>query len=285
MHAMHAVFGQPIEHSLSPRIHAMFAAELGIALDYRAIEAGRDDFARALDAFSREGGAGANVTLPLKQDALALCIELTDRARRCGSVNTLALIANESGIDGWRGDSTDGAGFLQDLRRRQAFDPEGHRCLLLGAGGAARAVAFALADAGVATLAITNRTYARAHDLARAIGNASRIEAVEWNAVGSTGTFDLIVHATAAGHDAASLEWPRSLTAASTLCYDLSYGDAAHAFLRSARGAGAARIADGLGMLVEQAAASFAIWHGRTPDTTLVFDTLRREHPLAIDRA
>src|SRR5690348_5309487 len=84
-----AVFGQPIAHSLSPRIHAMFAAEFGIAIDYRAIDAGRDDFARALDAFAREGGIGANVTLPLKQDALALCADASDRARRCGSVNTL----------------------------------------------------------------------------------------------------------------------------------------------------------------------------------------------------
>ena len=90
------------------------------------------------------------------------------------------------------------------------------------------------------------------------------------------------MHATAAGHDAASLEWPRSLTAASTLCYDLSYGRAARAFLRAAREAGAARVADGLGLLVEQAAESFAIWHGRMPETTSVFDTLRREHPLEI---
>jgi shikimate dehydrogenase len=280
MHALYAVFGQPIAHSLSPRIRAMFAAELGFALDYRAIEAARDDFARALDAFAQEGGIGANITLPLKQDALAVCVELTDRARRCGSVNTLVRITS-----GWHGDSTDGAGFLGDLRERQSFDPRGRRCLLLGAGGAARAVAFALADADVATLAIANRTRARAEDLATAIGDASRVRPIEWSALDDVGTFDLIVHATAAGHGTAPLEWPPSLVTPSTLCYDLAYGDAAHAFLRAAREAGAPRVTDGLGMLIEQAAASFAIWHGRTPDTTPVFDALRSERPLAIDGA
>jgi shikimate dehydrogenase len=278
----YAVFGQPIAHSLSPCIHAMFAAQFGMMLDYRAIEAGHDEFPRKLTQFANDGGRGANVTLPLKQDALALCSYLTDRARRCGSVNTLARIENASGSDGWRGDSTDGAGFLRDLRARHAFDPEGRRCLLLGAGGAARAVAFALADANVAMLAITNRTAERAKDLATAIGDASRVAFIEWRTLDNVGTFDLVVHATSAGHDATRLEWPRSLIAPSTVCYDLSYGRAARAFLRAAREAGAARVADGLGLLVEQAAESFAIWHGRMPETTSVFDTLRREHPLEI---
>lgn len=272
-----AVFGQPIAHSLSPRIHAMFAEQFGIALDYRAIEAGHEDFARALDAFARDGGVGANVTLPLKRDALALCAGVSARARRCASVNTLV----RDGA-GWRGDSTDGAGFLRDLLGRQAFDPRDRRCLMLGAGGAARAVAFALADANVAMLAIANRTHARAEDLAADIGDGSRVQPIEWKALGDVGTFELVVHATAAGHGDTLPAWPASLVAPSTLCYDLSYGDAAQAFLRAAREARATRVADGLGMLVEQAALSFEIWHGRKPDTAPVFDTLRRAQPLAI---
>jgi len=268
-----AVFGQPIAHSLSPRIHAMFAAQFGIALDYRAIEAGRDGFARALDAFAREGGVGANVTLPLKQDALARCSDASERARRCGSVHTL------TGDRGhWRGDSTDGIGLLRDLHTRHGFDARGRRCLLLGAGGAARAVAFALADAGVETLAIANRTQERADELAMAI-NAANVEAIHWDALGDAGTFDLVLHATAAGHDSAPLALAPSV-AVNALCYDLSYGDAATPFLRYAKSAGAARVADGLGMLVEQAAESFSIWHGRTPDTVPVFDALRRDRPL-----
>jgi shikimate dehydrogenase len=273
-----AVFGQPIAHSLSPRIHAMFAAQFGIALDYRAIEAGRDDFVLALDAFARTGGVGANVTLPLKQDALTLCADTSERAARCGSVNTLIRERER-----WRGDSTDGAGLLRDLRRRCAFDPQGRRCLLLGAGGAARAVAFALADAGVERLVIANRTHERAVALAAAIG-ARNVAAILSNALGEIEPFELILHATAAGHAGAPFALPASI-ANEALCYDLSYGEAAAPFLRWAKSAGAGRIDDGLGMLVEQAAEAFRIWHGRTPETAKVFDALRRERPLAIGRA
>jgi len=254
----------------------MFAKELDIALDYRAIEAGRDDFARALGAFADGGGVGANVTLPLKQDAFALCASVDDRARRCGSVNTLIRDGTK-----WRGDSTDGAGFVRDLHARYAFELQGRSCLLLGAGGAARAVAFALADAGVGTLLIANRTHERAHELTTAIG-AANVDAVAWNALGHIGAFDLVVHATAAGHDGAPLAVPASI-ATHALCYDLSYGEAAGPFLHWAKSAGAAQIDDGLGMLVEQAAESFFIWHRRAPDTAAVFDALRRERPLPSD--
>jgi shikimate dehydrogenase len=289
MSAQYAVFGQPIAHSLSPRIHAMFAAQFGIALDYRAIEAGRDDFARVLDAFAREGGVGANVTLPLKEVALTLCSTLTDTALRCGSVN---MLTREGGR--WSGDSTDGVGLLLDLDRRHGFATRCHgtrsRCLLLGAGGAARAVAFALADAGVDALLIANRAHARACDLANRIrtagdcAGASNIEAIEWSALADTGRVDYVFHATSAGHHGAPLALPASI-AKNALCYDLSYGEAAAPFLRWAKSAGAARIDDGLGMLVEQAAEAFYAWHQRSPDTAVVFDAVRRERPLAIDGA
>jgi shikimate dehydrogenase len=274
-----AVFGQPIAHSLSPRIHAMFAAQFGIALDYRSIEAGCEDFEGALDAFAREDGVGANVTLPLKQDALALCSDATDRARRSGSVNTLVRDGSH-----WRGDSTDGAGLLRDLRVRCAFgELQDVRCLLLGAGGAARAVAFALADAGIESLLIANRTHERARELAAAI-DAPNVEAIPWDALGVAGAFDLVLHATAAGHDASQLALGPAI-ATDALCYDLSYGEAAAPFLRWAKSAGAARVDDGLGMLVEQAAESFAIWHDRAPETATVFDAMRRERSLAIGGA
>jgi shikimate dehydrogenase len=269
----YAVFGQPIAHSLSPRIHAMFGAQLGIALDYRAIEAGREAFADALAHFAHEGGRGANVTLPLKQDALSMCAEVSARAKRCGSVNTLIRDGER-----WRGDSTDGAGLLRDLSERHAFEPRGRRCLLIGAGGAARAVAFALADAGVERLVIANRTHARAIALAQAIDSAL-VDAVEIGELDAAAAFDVIVHATAAGHANEELQFPRTLVAAHTLCYDLSYGSAALAFLRWARAAGATRATDGLGMLVEQAADSFELWHGQRPDTAPVFAVL--EHGMA----
>jgi shikimate dehydrogenase len=267
--ARYAVFGKPIAHSLSPRIHAMFGAQLGIALEYRAIEADRAHFPEKLETFAREGGRGANVTLPLKEDALKLCAAPSERARRCGSVNTLT---REDGS--WRGDSTDGSGFLRDLRARQGFEPRARRCLVLGAGGAARAVAFALADAEADGLAISNRTRERAEALASAIG-AAHVAAIDWDRLEHAGAFDLVVNATAAGHGGASIDLPRTLPATGALCYDLSYADAARAFTRWARGAGAGRTSDGLGMLVEQAAESFAAWHGRTPDTEPVYAALR----------
>jgi len=263
--ARYAVFGQPIAHSLSPRIHAMFGAALGIPVDYRAIEASSVEFPGVLDAFARDAGRGANVTLPLKQDAAALCSSLSERARRCGSVNTLIRDG-----DGWRGDSTDGAGFITDLRERHAFDPRGKTCLLIGAGGAAHAVAFALADAGVERLAIANRTNERAEALAAAISGAV---VVPWNDLANSGAFDLVVNATAAGHSQTRFDLPASLVAPRTLAYDLSYGAAAASFLAWAAGVQAI---DGLGMLVEQAAESFAIWHGRRPDTQPVYAALRR---------
>lgn len=266
--ALYAVFGRPIAHSLSPRIHAAFGARLGIAIDYRAIEAGPQEFPARVAAFAREGGRGANVTLPLKQEALALCADVSDRARRAGSVNTLIRVG-----DGWRGDSTDGAGLLRDLRERHGFEPRGCRVLLLGAGGAARAAAFAFADAGTAELAIANRTPGRAIELAQALGPVAHATALD--APGALGQFDLVVNATAAGHAGASTVLPRTLLHAHTLCYDLSYGKAAQAFLDVARQAGASRISDGLGMLVEQAAESFAAWHGTRPNTAAVYAELR----------
>jgi shikimate dehydrogenase len=278
MTARYAVFGQPIAHSLSPRIHAMFGTQLEIPIDYRAIESSRNDFARALHAFAHEGGAGANVTLPLKQDAAALCSSVSARARRCGSVNTLIRDG-----DGWRGDSTDGSGFLRDLAEQHAFDPPGHRCLLLGAGGAARAVAFALADADVAHLAIANRTHERARALAASIG--VKVRAIGWSDLPAADPFDLIVHATAAGHGTAKFSAPAPIVEAQTLCYDLSYGHAAAPFLRWARAAGARHASDGLGMLIEQAADAFAIWHGRRPDTAPIHATLRHELAMSVSGA
>lgn len=263
----YAVFGQPIAHSLSPRIHAAFAAQFDIALDYRAIEAGRDAFAPALAAFTRDGGRGANVTLPLKEDAGVLCAALSDRARRCGSVNTLVRVG-----DAWHGDSTDGAGLLRDLARH-GIEARDARVLLLGAGGAARAVAFALADAGARELFVANRTQARAQVLADALGAPARARA--WDALQREPAFDLVVNATSAGHSGDAFVLPRAAIGASTACYDLSYGNAARAFLAAARAAGARGACDGLGMLVEQAAESFALWHGRHPHTTPILAALR----------
>jgi shikimate dehydrogenase len=266
-----AVFGHPISNSLSPRIHAAFGKQLGIALDYAAIDATPEAFAARLDAFGKAGGSGANITLPHKQPVLALCAEISDFARRVGAVNTLTRRLDNH----WRGDNTDGAGLVRDITQRHGLDLRERRSLILGAGGAARAAAFALLDAGVAQLTIVNRTPERADALADAIGEPDRVHTRYWDDLDSLGNFDLIVNATAAGHARESLQLPFALVAPRALCYDLSYGLAASAFLAWARAARSGFAHDGLGMLIEQAAESFAIWHGKRPDPDSVYSQLR----------
>jgi len=270
-----AVFGDPVAHSLSPRIHKAFAAQCGIALEYTAIRAAVDEFTEALARFAASDGYGANITLPFKQAAHALSTERGVFAQRVGAVNTLTRLAH-----GWRGDNTDGPGLIRDLTERHRLDLRGRRGLLLGAGGAARAAAFALLDAGVDQLVIANRTPERADALADAIGAPSRAHTRYWEDLGNCGSFELIVDATSAGHGGEAVALPFSLPAPRALCYHLSYGSAATAFLAWARAARAGQVLDGLGMLVEQAAESFAIWHDVRPDTDTVYDALRAELPL-----
>ena len=267
-----AVFGHPISHSLSPRIHAAFGKQLGIALDYAAIDAPPETFATQLEAFGKAGGSGANITLPLKQVVLPLCAEVSDFARRVGAANTLTRRLDNH----WRGDNTDGAGLVRDITQRHGLDLRERRSLILGAGGAARAAAFALLDAGVAELTIVNRTPERADALADAIGEPDRVHTRYWNDLASLGNFDLIVNATSAGHARESLPLPFALVAPRALCYDLSYGLAASAFLAWARAAEAGFAHDGLGMLIEQAAESFFLWLGVRPRTRPVLEALRR---------
>ncbi len=274
--AQFAVFGDPISHSLSPQIHARFARQVGVELSYTAIQAPLESFADTLAAFVARGGQGANITLPLKQAAYALSVERSEFAERVGAVNTLTHL----GDDRWRGDNTDGAGLVRDLTERHALDLRGRRTLLLGAGGAARAAAFGLLDAGAAELVIVNRSPERADALADAIGEPQRIHTRYWEDLALCGAFDAIINATSAGHDRTTLDLPLTLTTSRTLCYDLSYGAAAFAFLAWARAARAAQALDGLGMLVEQAAESFSIWHGTRPETDAVYAQLRAELPL-----
>src|SRR5690606_5824042 len=270
----YAIFGQPIAHSLSPRIHAAFARQLSIAVYYRPIEVASDDFVAALAAFAERGGQGANVTLPLKQLAARLCLSTSERAQRADSVNTLVRQGQ-----GWHGDSTDGAGLLRDITGRHRLYARGRRTLLLGAGGAARAVAFALLDNGISELTIVNRTPEHADALADAIGQPDRVHTHYWNDLGNWGGFDLVVNATSAAHAGETLDLPASLLASRAVCYDLSYGKAAFGFLAWARSVGAEHALDGLGMLVEQAAESFEIWHGKRPETDTIYAELRAYVP------
>ena len=278
MRPRYAVFGHPVSHSRSPAIHAAFAAQAGIELDYGRIDAAPQHFADALAAFARDGGRGANVTLPHKPAAAKLCARVSARAARAGAVNTLLRVDEADGSVGWHGDNTDGVGLVRDLCVRHGLVLDGARVLLLGAGGAGAGVAPALLDAGVAHLVVANRSVERAQALATHLGDA-RVDVASSadstaHAIGEP--FDLVVNATSAARDGAA-PWQALDACISTAraAVDLGYGEAAQPFLDFARAAGVPRRIDGLGMLVEQAAESFRLWHGVMPATDPVYHELR----------
>ncbi|KIQ98038.1 shikimate dehydrogenase [Lysobacter sp. A03] len=269
-----ALIGHPVAHSLSPRIHAAFARQTGIAMDYGLIDATAEEFDDALAKFAAAGGKGANVTLPHKARAAAACESLSDRARRCGVVNTLTRTAT-----GWAGDNTDGLGLVRDLTDRHGQDLRGRRVLLIGAGGVAHGVAPALLDAGIAGLMIVNRTDSRTDALADLLGDPARVHPRNFADLHTQGVFDLIINATSIGHaaDGGELPLPQSLIAPRGDVVDLGYGEASIGFLAWARAGGADQMMDGLGMLVEQAAESFNIWHGVRPNADEIYAELRAE--------
>lgn len=273
----YAVFGHPVLHSLSPKIHLAFAKQSGIAIEYTAIECAPGDFSGTLSSFARSGGDGGNVTLPHKQRAAELCNLLSARAKRSGAVNTLIRHGN-----GWLGDNTDGAGLVRDLTGRHGLDLRGRRTLMLGAGGAARGVAPALLDAGIGELFIVNRDPQKADALVDLLGEPGRAHSRYLDDLASLGEFDLIVNATSAARHGSLPKLPMSLVGPRTAAVDLSYGEAAIPFLAWARAAHALHAIDGLGMLVEQAAESFFLWHGVRPDTDPVHAELQARHAILI---
>lgn len=263
----YAVFGNPIAHSKSPLIHAAFARQTGQDMVYTARLAPLDDFAGAISTFMAEGGRGANVTVPFKEAAYALANRLSERAERAGAVNTFRF--DQEGI---LGDNTDGAGLVRDLVTNLDVNPAGRRVLLLGAGGAARGVIQPLLACGPAALVIANRTPERAQALAEDFDEGSgRLSGGGFEAV--AGAFDLVINATAASLAGELPPLREDVFAADALAYDMMYGRDTP-FLAFARARGA-RTADGLGMLVEQAAEAFVLWRGVRPDTGPVMAMLR----------
>ena len=264
----YAVIGHGIGHSRSPRIHALFAAQTGQALEYGLLDVPADGFAAAVRSFVAAGGQGLNVTVPFKEAAAALADALTPRAQQAGAVNTLARRADGSLL----GDNTDGAGLIRDLAANLGCTLRGARVLLLGAGGAARGIIAPLLAAGVVELAIANRNPARAAALAREFAALGPVQALSAAAIAGPAAppYDLVLNATSASLRGELPAVPTGAVAAQTLCYDLAYGTTETAFQRWARDAGAARTAMGLGMLVEQAAESFLLWRGVRPETAAV---------------
>lgn len=262
-----AVFGNPVAHSRSPQIHIAFAAQREQSLSYERIEAPLDDFAGSVAAFFAAHGRGANVTVPFKEQAFALCSEVTERARQAGAVNTLW---QENGQ--LHGDNTDGAGLVTDILQNLDWSLAGRRVLLLGAGGAVRGVIGALQSMAPASVTVANRTVARAQALAEMFNNRGEISACGFSDL--TGHFDLVINATSASLAGDMPPLPAGLVDSSSQCYDMMYGDEPTPFLRWASAQGAAT-ADGLGMLVEQAAEAFLVWHGWRPVTAGLIASLR----------
>lgn len=265
----YAVFGHPIGHSQSPDIHARFAAQTRQSMEYRAMDVPLEQFERSLRAFIGEGGRGLNCTVPLKELAFRAADTLSDRARRSGAVNTLKIL--ENGL--LFGDNTDGVGLYRDLTANLGLSLKGKRILILGAGGATRGIVEPLLAASPQILMIANRTIERAERLADEFKSQGKISAGGYDQLEGS-TFDLILNATSASLSGALPPLPKGLLAAGGDCYDLAYGKEPTPFVCWGREQGASLSADGIGMLVEQAAEAFQIWRGIFPETRPVIAAL-----------
>ncbi len=266
----YAVFGNPIKHSKSPLIHAAFARQCNQQMQYRAVLVERDGLATAVSRFFAGGGAGLNITLPFKRQAFDLARRLSMRARRAGAVNTLTLV--EDGVIA--GDNTDGVGLLRDMVANLGWVVQKQRILILGAGGAARGVLEPLLRDNPREVLVVNRTAARAEQLAAEFADIAAVEAGPYELLAGR-SFDLIINATSAGLTGEMPQLPDTLLTERSCCYDMVYGAQPTPFMRWAAHNAAWAVADGLGMLVEQAAESFYVWRHVRPDTRPVIRQIR----------
>lgn len=270
----YAVIGNPIAHSQSPRIHRLFAQQTGQHMSYEAVLVPLDGLARFLDEFQQAGGRGLNITLPFKTEACALMQDLSPRARRAQAVNTVVFDAQ----GGRHGHNTDGLGLLRDLTANLGLELGGHDILMLGAGGAARGVMEPLLERRPARLVVANRTAGKAIELAAPFADLGAVSGMGLADLGSQ-RFDLVINATSAGVSGELPELPSHPFKPGAVFYDMMYGAKSLPFLTWALSAGAARVTDGLGMLVEQAAEAFLRWRGVRPATAPVIAGLRAELP------
>jgi shikimate dehydrogenase len=265
----YAVFGNPIAQSQSPPIHEAFAKASGTTIVYTRELAPVDGFRDAIMAFRASGGRGANVTAPFKIDAFALATHRSPRAQLAGAVNALKFIGDEIHADNF-----DGVGLVNDLQKNLNKPLVGKRVLLLGSGGAARGVITPILDAKPAELVIANRTLSKAAELAAAFMSFGNIVSADPEKIAQP--FDVILNATSASLTDGCPTFSQQSIGAGTLAYELAYGKGLTPFLRFAKENGATQLADGLGMLVEQAALAFEWWHGKRPQTRAVIEAMHR---------
>ncbi|MBI2786820.1 MAG: shikimate dehydrogenase [Legionella longbeachae] len=258
-----AVIGNPITHSLSPVIHHYFAKQMDVQLIYEKIKADEQSFEWQVSDFFAQNGKGLNITLPFKQNAFSMAAQSTFRCKQAGAANTLWMEGNQL-----HADNTDGIGFIRDLNRYIRVQDK--RILILGAGGATRGLIYPILENNPAALIVANRTLAKAEELQIAF---PQIKCIGLHEI--TGTFDVVINATSASFSGEVVTVPRECMSTKPFCYDLSYSqDGSTHFVQYARDSGCEAV-DGLGMLVEQAAEAFFIWHGLMPETKEVLRFLR----------
>lgn len=264
------VVGNPIAHSLSPKIHRLFAAQTDQSLTYQACRLPPEDFpGHARRLVERQRLSGLNVTVPFKEAAYHWVDTLSPRARLAGAVNTVSVTAG-----GLHGDNTDGVGMVRDMTVNQGIALAGCRLLVLGAGGAVRGVLGPLLDTAPAAVTIANRTPEKAERLVKRFAHRGEVEGLGYDRLAGR-RFDLIINGTSAGLQGQAVPLPAQIVRRGVMVYDMLYAATDTPLLRWARAHGAERLADGLGMLVEQAAEAFWLWRGVRPDSRAVIRALR----------
>ena len=266
----YAVIGNPIEHSKSPQIHTAFAKQESTQIHYEKILAAEDGFIDSVNQFKQQHGLGLNVTVPFKIQAYRHCVDLTPQAKAAKAVNTISF--NRAGE--WLGANTDGIGLLRDLTKNINCALTNKNILILGAGGACRGILLPLLEESPTNLMIANRTVEKAQQLAGEFTSVGKVSACGYHDLEDQ-SFDIILNATSSSLSNEVPPIPTQAIGNNCLCYDLMYSDKDTAFMLWAKQHKATNVSDGLGMLIEQAAASYFIWRGFKPDTSKIFNLLR----------
>lgn len=268
---LYAVFGNPINHSKSPHIHRQFAEQTGQDMHYTKQLVNEGEFEQTVQEFFAQGGKGLNITVPFKLNAFDFVQKRTARAERAGAVNTLALLSDGTLL----GDNTDGIGMIHDMHNL-GWELEGKRVLILGAGGAVRGILQPLLEEKPAQVVIANRTKSKADELAKNFHDLGNVQAKTFEQLDSE-VFDIVINGTSASMQGELPPLPDNLLAANACCYDMMYGSEPTIFLRWAVERGAAQTADGLGMLIGQAAEAFYLWRQIRPEVVPVITAMRRQ--------
>ena len=269
--ANYAVFGNPIKQSKSPVIHQAFAQQLEESLSYRAVRVEHEQFEEKVRGFFQHGGMGLNITVPFKERAFALADSASAAAQRAGASNCLV----PQRVGGLHAANTDGVGMVRDMVANLGWQLQGRRTLIIGAGGAVRGIVHPLLSERLGSLTIVNRTADRAAELAERFSSTELTVAAGGLEAAAGGVFDLVINATSASLGNEMPDLADIQLAPRCCCYDLVYAAEPTAFMRWSAAQAAWAIADGLGMLVEQAAESYYLWRGQRPGTEEVISGLR----------